>query len=76
MEIEYAHGVAPEQHGLNTPRMKGVPAELQRQLDRRTKKYKRNPNISVASVRKDISNLTWDQLADNTVDFGRLAEKF
>ena len=31
-EIEYAYGVAPEQHGLSTPNLKGVTAEVQRRL--------------------------------------------
>jgi hypothetical protein len=41
--IEYAHGTAPEQHGLKTPRLKGGNAEMQREIERRTKHYEKNP---------------------------------
>lgn len=62
-EIEYEHGVAPEQHGLNTPKLKGVTAEVQRQIDRRTKKYSRPPEeVVLGRSTKVISNITWDQL--------------
>ena len=38
-DIEYEHGVAPEQNGLRTPDLKGLGKEAQRQIDRRTRKY-------------------------------------
>lgn len=75
-EIEYAHGVAPEQHGLNTPKLKGIPAEAQREIDRRTKKYSRDPEeYQVGRAGKVISNISWDQLADRKVDPKRVAGK-
>lgn len=65
-EIEYANGVAPEQHGLSTPRLKGVTAEVQRQIDRRTKKYERDPEeFQIGRATKKASLLTWDQLEEN-----------
>lgn len=76
-EIEYAHGVAPEQHGLSTPKLKGVTAEVQRQIDRRTKKYEQNPEeFQIGRATKKASLLTWDQLEENkVVDMRKVAGK-
>ena len=75
-EIEYAYGVAPEQHGLNTPDLKGVTAEVQREIDRRTKKYSRDPEeYKLGRATKKASLLTYDQLQDKTVDYKRVAGK-
>ena len=63
--IEYEHGVAPEQHGLRSPNLKGVTAEVQRQIDRRTKKYSQPPEeVVLGRSTKVISNITWDQLGE------------
>ena len=75
-EIEYAYGVAPEQHGLNTPDLKGVTTEVQREIDRRTKKYSRDPEeYRLGRATKKASLLTFDQLQDKTVDYKRVAGK-
>lgn len=75
-EIEYAYNVAPEQHGMKTPRLKGVTKEVQDEIDRRTLKYGRDPEeYQVGRVTKRVSNLTFDQLQDNTVDFRKVAGK-
>ena len=75
-EIEYAHGVAPEQHGLKTPRLKGVKAEVQRQIDRRTKRYKQDPEeYQIGRAAKQISLTTWDQLENNPIDTRKVAGK-
>lgn len=75
-EIEYEFGVAPEQHGLNTPKLKGVTAEVQRQIDRRTKKYNRPPEeVSLGRSTKLISNVTWDQLGRKEVDQRKIVGK-
>lgn len=75
-EIEYAHGVAPEQHGLETPKLKGIPAEAQREIDRRTRKYSRDPEeYQIGRAGKAVSNLTFDQLDDRKVDPKRVAGK-
>lgn len=66
-EIEYEHGVAPEQNGLRTPDLKGLPKEAQRQIDRRTKKYSRPVCLSLGRDTKDISNITWDQISETKV---------
>ena len=65
-EIEYSEGVAPEQHGLTSPKLKGVRADVQRQIDRRTKKYEREPEeLSLGKVTKKISNLDWSETNEN-----------
>lgn len=66
-EIEYEHGVAPEQNGLRTPDLKGLPKEAQRQIDRRTKKYSRPVCLSLGRDTKEISNITWDQISETKV---------
>ena len=76
-EIEYEHGVAPEQHGLNTPKLKGITAEVQRQIDRRAKKYGQPPEeISLGRSTKVISNIGWDQLGRREVDKRKIVGKF
>ena len=76
-EIEYEHGVAPEQHGLNTPKLKGITAEVQRQIDRRTKKYGQPPEeITLGRSTKVISNISWDQLGRRKVDKRKIVGKF
>jgi len=76
-EIEYEHGVAPEQHGLNTPKLKGITAEVQRQIDRRTKKYGQPPEeIVLGRSTKVISNISWDQLGRREVDKRKIVGKF
>lgn len=76
-EIEYAYGVAPEQHGLSTPKVKGVTKEVQQEIDRRTKKYARNPEeLQIGRATKKASLLTWDQLTESkTVDTRKVAGK-
>lgn len=76
-EIEYAYNVAPEQHGLSTPKLKGVTAEVQREIDRRTGKYSRNPEeYRIGRATKKASLLTWDQLEENkVVDMRKVAGK-
>lgn len=76
-EIEYAYGVTPEQHGLSTPRLKGVTAEAQREIDRRTNKYGcGQEEIRLGKNTKKMSLTTWDQLdGNNVVDLRQVAGK-
>ena len=76
-EIEYAYGVAPEQNGLSTPKLKGVTKEVQREIDRRTGKYSRDPEeIGLDRTTKKASLMTWDQLKENNeVDYRKVAGK-
>lgn len=76
--IEYAEGVAPEQNGLHTPGLKGVSADVQRQIDRRTRKYASIPEeLSLGRVTKKISNMDWSDLEEGpiTVDLKKVAGK-
>lgn len=64
--IEYAEGVAPEQNGLVTPDLKGVSADVQRQIDRRTRKYSAAPEeLSLGKWTKRVS----------TIDFAEMLEQ-
>lgn len=76
-EIEYAYGVAPEQKGLSTPKLKGVTKEVQREIDRRTGRYSRDPEeIQLGRSTKKASLLTWDQLKEsNEIDRRQVAGK-
>lgn len=76
-EIEWAYGVAPEQKGLSTPKLKGVTIEVQREIDRRTGRYSCDPEeIRLGRSTKKASLLTWDQLTENKiVDTRKVAGK-
>ena len=79
-EIEYEHGVAPEQHGLVSPDLKGLSKEAKEQLDRRTRQYsqpkRRTLRVSLGRDTKELSNVTWDQLGgNNEVSLSNVAGK-
>lgn len=58
--IEYAHGTAPEQNGLRSPLLKGASEEVEREIDRRTRRYLRDPeDIQLGRVSKSISLSDW-----------------
>ena len=63
--IEVAHGVAPEQHGLNRPRIKGMSAEaVEAYMGKATINTPPEPEaISVGAMEKAISNYTYDQVS-------------
>ena len=75
--IEYAHGTAPEQNGLNTPKLKGVTAEVQKQIDERTGKYSQSPEeYQLGRVTKKQSMEDWkDQQEATVVDLKKTASK-
>lgn len=62
-ELEVAHGVAPEQHGLRTPRLQGLkPKEQERLMDRYAVTEEQNCEpVSIGQVEKQISNMTFDE---------------
>ena len=71
-ELEVAHGVAPEQHGLRTPRLQGLSSRAQeRLLDRYadaalsdcTPQEEHCEPVAVGQVEKQISNMTFDQMS-------------
>lgn len=58
--IEYDHGTAPEQNGLRTPRLKGAAEDVEREIERRTRKYSRNPEeIQLGRFSKSVSMSDW-----------------
>lgn len=64
-EIEYAEGVAPEQNGLVTPDLKGVSADVQRQIDRRTRKYSAAPEeLSLGKWTKRVSSIDFAEMLE------------
>ena len=76
--IEQAEGTSPEQHGLTSPDLKGVRKDVQRQIDRRTRKYSREPEeLSLGRVTKKVSQIDWMELEDKpvTVDMKKVAGK-
>lgn len=71
-ELEIAHGVAPEQHGLRTPRLQGLSRRAQEQLlDRYARDMTSESGISdetcepiaIGLVGKQISNMTFDKVS-------------
>jgi len=60
-EIEAEHGVAPEQHGLRSPELKGLPADLQRKIARRLRKYGMEPaeELELGRRMKSVSLADW-----------------
>jgi len=63
---------------MPTPRLKGVKADVQRQIDRRLKKYERPPEeLSIGRVTKKVSNIDWTELENNivTLDTRKVAGK-
>lgn len=77
-EIEYAEGVAPEQNGLTSPDLKGVSKDVQRQIDRRLRKYGNEPEeLSLGRVTKKVSKMDWRDLEEQpiVVDFKKVAGK-
>lgn len=73
-QIEYEHGMAPEQHGLNTPRLKGVTREVQEEIERRTRKYSREPEeLSAGRVTKRLSLMDWREVAESKEERQRRA---
>lgn len=65
-ELEMAHGVAPEQFGLNRPKMRGislVSAEALMETSVKKTKAKQVEIIDVGLLGKQVSNLTFNDVA-------------
>lgn len=78
-EIEYEYDVAPEQHGLVSPKLKGLTKEAQEQIDHRTGKYSHPKNrtirVSLGRDTKELSNVTWDQIGRKEVTTRKVVGK-
>lgn len=61
--LEMEHGVAPEQHGLNRPKISGIPQKsLERYMDRAMVQGTEQP-VGAGPVGKAISNTTHDRIS-------------
>lgn len=68
--IEQKHGMSPEQHGLNSPRLLGLDKEHQEELRRRTAQYKigRPAAQSYGATTKIDSNRDWNEILPPTAE--------
>lgn len=75
-KIEQAHGVLPEQHGLRSPKPKGMTAAERRQIERRTGIYSRQPEeYKLGKKTKQVSLEDWAETETVVVDFKQTAGK-
>nr|DAX98674.1 MAG TPA: transposase [Caudoviricetes sp.] len=75
-EIEKAHGVMPEQHGLRSPKPKGMTAAERRQIERRTGIYSQAPEeYKIGRKTKQVSLEDWAQVETAVVDMAYVAGK-
>ena len=68
--IEQKHGMSPEQHGLNSPRLLGLDKEHQEELRRRTAQYNigRPAAQSYGATTKMDSNRDWNETLPPTAE--------
>ena len=75
-EIEKAHGVMPEQHGLRSPKPKGMTAAERRQIERRTGIYSKEPEeYKIGRKTKQVSLEDWSAVETTVVDMASVAGK-
>lgn len=75
-EIEKAHGVLPEQHGLRSPKPKGMTAAERRQIERRTGIYSRPAEeYKIGRKTKQVSLEDWSTVENTVVDIASVAGK-
>lgn len=70
--IELEHGTAPEQNGMQTPKLKGANEEMQREIERRTRAYRIKAGLEVGQVSKTVSLLTFDQIDESALQLDPL----
>lgn len=75
-EIEKTHGVMPEQHGLRSPKPKGMTAAERRQIERRTGIYSKVPEeYKIGRKTKQVSLEDWSKVETAVVDMAYVAGK-
>lgn len=75
-EIEKAHGVLPEQHGLRSPKPKGMTAAERRQIERRTGIYSHPAEeYQLGRKTKQLSIEDWTETEAVVVDMNKVAGK-
>lgn len=63
--IEQMEGKSPEQLGLNSPKLKGVSAAVNREIERKTNLFNREPyELSVGKATKQESYIDWMELEE------------
>ena len=63
--IEQMEGKSPEQLGLNSPKLKGVSAAVNRGIERKTNLFYREPyELSVGKATKQESYIDWMELEE------------
>ena len=76
-EIEKANGVMPEQHGLRSPKPKGMTAAERRQIERRTGIYSKSPEeYKIGRKTKQVSLEDWSNVETAVVDMASVAGKY
>nr|DAU82157.1 MAG TPA: transposase [Caudoviricetes sp.] len=76
-KIEKAHGVMPEQHGLRSPKPKGMTAAERRQIERRTGIYSKAPEeYKIGRKTKQVSLEDWSKVETAVVDMASVAGKY
>ena len=76
-EIEKNHGVLPEQHGLRSPKPKGMTAAERRQIERRTGIYSKSPEeYKIGRKTKQVSLEDWAEVETAVVDMASVAGKY
>ena len=76
-EIEKAHGVMPEQHGLRSPKPKGMTAAERRQIERRTGIYSKSPEeYKIGRKTKQVSLEDWAEVETAVVNMASVAGKY
>ncbi|HBG41159.1 MAG TPA: kinase [Porphyromonadaceae bacterium] len=66
IEIEHEHGVAPEQFGLNRPKLKGISMNSERRRPACTQTQTRKKDVETVEIgayEKEVSNMTYDEAA-------------
>lgn len=73
-EMELLEGMAPEQHGLKSPRMRGVSKdvheEVEKQLEKRITRYKKDPaGFELGTQTKEVSMQDWLDVEENKGEY-------
>ena len=76
--IEIEHGVAPEQHGLNSPEPKNLPKELREQMERKLAVARRRKakEEGLGTYTKTISLADWRDIEETTFDKDKVRAKY
>lgn len=74
---EIAHGVAPEQHGMNSPEPKNLPKELREQMEQKlaSARRKKVQEDGLGTYTKFVSLQDWEE-ADSMTDKDNIRSKY